>query len=246
MDAENDQREPYTTEELRLLFESEDYRTLSFRRSADFWLPLLGYFTGARLSELVSAKVEQVKQRDGIGFLLLSPGGERSRETRQSRREVPLHPALFDAGLKDYLDTLQAEGHSRLFPCVPLGSSAARHFTDYQRSVGIGGRENKGRHPKSFHSFRSNFIAALVRAGCAEDMARRLAGHAGKDVHAHRYLGRNQLAQKLDAVQTIQAPFHVPKWFDTPEQQFARIHKRARTIPRKPIPHDQATQLNRG
>lgn len=227
--AQQKRNAAYTAEELRLLFESPDYRGVGFGRASGFWLPLLGYFTGARLDELESAKADQIMQRDGMWFILLSPGGAETGKNILSRREVPLHPALVEAGLMDYLEVIRREGHARLFPDT---SRASRDFQHYRHRVGIGSKEGEGRGDKTFHSFRATFITALQRAGYSGDLRRELSGHAPEDVNASTYAqGQLPLSQKLEAVQAIQPPFVVPKWHDTPAQRHAR--KTGRVRPRK-------------
>jgi hypothetical protein len=111
--AKQNHYKAYTQEELRVLFESDDYRLMRFQRASEFWLPLLGYFTGARLDELESAEVSQFMEQDGIQYVLLSPGGAETGKNALSRREVPLHLALLEAGLEDYLAVLRAPGPHR-------------------------------------------------------------------------------------------------------------------------------------
>lgn len=227
--AQQKRNAAYTADELRLLFESPEYREVGFGRASGFWIPLLGYFTGARLDELESAKADQIMQRDGIWFILLSPGGAVTGKNILSRREVPLHPALIEAGLMAYLETLRAEGHTSLFPDT---SRASRDFQTYRQRLGIGSKEGDGRGDKTFHSFRATFITTLQRAGISGDLRRELSGHAPEDVHSGTYAqDQLPLSLKHEVVGKIQPPFSVPRWHDTGGQQFARKHGRVR--PRK-------------
>ena len=47
----------FTDEELRLLFLSPAYRDGTHKRPSDYWVPLLGLFTGARQGELCQLNV---------------------------------------------------------------------------------------------------------------------------------------------------------------------------------------------
>jgi len=53
-------REVYKQEDLNKLFHSEQYRTKSFKYPWQYWLPLLGLYTGARIEELSQLHVEDV------------------------------------------------------------------------------------------------------------------------------------------------------------------------------------------
>jgi hypothetical protein len=73
-------RLPYETEDLKRIFASPIYTDSSYRPTAcagetAYWLPLLGLFTGARLEELGQARVDDVREADGIRFLDISDAG---------------------------------------------------------------------------------------------------------------------------------------------------------------------------
>lgn len=237
-DSEYDHYEAFTPDELRTMFQCEGYLQGTFARSADFWLPLLGFFTGARINELASAKVEQVMQEDGAWGLLLSPGGKKTGKNVQSRRFVPLHSALLAAGFLDYRDALLREGREDLFPDLPndardgKGRSASRDFQTFRRRLGLGAAKGEGRGSKTFHSFRATLATALQNAGFTGDVPRAITGHAATDVHGRVYAqGAVPLAMRQQAVEAIAVPFEVPRWRDSPAQQYARAHGRKQKQP---------------
>ena len=66
-------------------------------KAANFWIPLLGLYTGARLEELCQLLVEDVVKRDGIWCLdMRDDNAERKSVKTGERRIVPLHPFIVD------------------------------------------------------------------------------------------------------------------------------------------------------
>jgi hypothetical protein len=59
--------EALTTEDLRRLFECERYALCRFRKSAEFWAPLIALYTGARVDEIASIKLDAVDEAAAIG-----------------------------------------------------------------------------------------------------------------------------------------------------------------------------------
>ena len=76
-------------------FEPGDVRC----KDAYFWLPILGYYTGARLGELVQLHLDDVILTGPIPFIRITEeGGEqgtahaKSVNSNAGVRQVPLHP----------------------------------------------------------------------------------------------------------------------------------------------------------
>ncbi len=228
--------EPFTEAEQRAMFESEPYRSHLFNRPAKFWLPLLGLTTGARIEELASLTVAQVEARDGIPGLMLSPEGAETGKNEHSRRWVPLHPLMTEAGFQQFVETVRAEGHEALFPDLGKGGdrdgkgkSASRDFMEFRRALGIGAGEKQGRSTKVFHSFRTTLIGSLKVGGVDGDLRRALVGHAPTDVHEETYGGQTDFppSLKLEAMSRACFAFKVPRWTDHPHYREARAMGRA-------------------
>jgi integrase len=62
----DEQRSVFTTEDLEKLFHADQYIKGTHRHPYQFWLPLLGLYTGCRIEELCQLHVVDVKQVDGI------------------------------------------------------------------------------------------------------------------------------------------------------------------------------------
>src|SRR5690606_3461341 len=108
--------------------------------------------------ELMLARVGDIRKEDGVTYLRVTDAGEGRRvKTTSSRRSVPLHPAIIDAGFMQYVakrkatDTLFADAdaaaYSKRFARLldklglsdpALGYHCLRHtFKDACRAAGI-------------------------------------------------------------------------------------------------------------
>jgi len=185
--------ERFSKEDLRALFHSADYQENTFKKASQYWLPLLGLYTGARIDEPSSLLVDDIALQEGVWCMHLStPEANGGGKNKNATRWIPIHPQILNAGFLGYWETVKAEGCRRLFP--ELGESerdgcskrATQEFTDYRRSVKVG--EMTGKSRKVYHSFRSTFISELTERGVNFEIKRRLVGHAGAgDVHDEDY-----------------------------------------------------------
>ena len=187
----------FTPDDLKALFKSDHYRNGAFKTPSEYWLPLLGLHTGARLNELCQLTVEDIAERDGVTTISILDDDENKRlKTTSSRRIIPIHSNLIKCGLLDYVRTI---GKGRIFPELPedparpgnFAPKASEWFTDYRRACGVGELEERSN--KAFHSFRSTLISALRKADVPGDRRRRLAGHEATDVHDRNYTGGDVL-----------------------------------------------------
>jgi integrase len=147
---------------------------------ADYWLPLLALFTGARKGELAKLRAKDVAKDDATGCYMLSITEDKqegkSLKTASSWRTVPVHPELTRLGFLDLVEAAKVRGDADwLLPTVStaraLGTWGER-FGRTLEKLGIGDR-------KGMHSFRHCFKDALRAAGVSEDLSDALTGHSG-------------------------------------------------------------------
>ena len=220
----------FSKNDLEALFHSEAYKTNSFKKASQYWIPLIGLYSGARIDEPASLLVSEIRQLEGVWCYFMS-----SDETNQggkndyAPRWVPIHPELLEAGLLDYWSSIKAEGHSRLFPEMGnaerdgCGKRATVDFTEYRRSVGVGALT--GRSTKAFHSFRSTLISELKERGVDGEMRRALVGHASekRDVHDDIYDQADfQPKKALAAISLANFGLAHPRFVDTESMKNAR------------------------
>lgn len=137
-----------------------------------YWVPLMSLFSGARLGELANLAVADFEVQKGVKVYLIRKG-----KTEESRRVVPLHSALIDLGLWEYVEHLRSLGQTHLFghrPPAMRSKSVGRMWGEWVKRCQIEDAT------KVFHSFRSTVITDLYNAGAPNGAAiRDTVGHAG-------------------------------------------------------------------
>ena len=228
--------EKFTRDDLTLLFESEAYRTGSFDEAFQYWLPVLGLHTGARLEELAQLHLADIRKDASAEIWTIriteevddEDGAESGKNLKNdsSDRICPIHTALETAGFLTYVDALKAEGCDRLFPELSLNASgkvgprASEWFTEYRRGVLVGAVVGRSR--KAFHSFRHTMNSALQGAGVPQEVRERLCGHTSQAVNLRVYGGGLAVRQLADAIGMLNYGIEIPAY--VPSEK----HKRAR------------------
>ncbi|HBJ82299.1 MAG TPA: hypothetical protein DDZ88_00155 [Verrucomicrobiales bacterium] len=200
-------REQFTIDELNLLFRAplysgclDDERNFrmpgkSHPKRGRFWVPLLALFHGTRCNEACQIHTEDVKTRDGILFISIREEEEdgskceKRLKTKQSRREVPVHPELIRMGFAEFVESRRRDTSSpRLFPELTLGHKGypsdafSKWFTRFVQ-VTLG-ESCKAR----MHSFRHQFRDATRAAGLPVETVGLLAGWEAGEGPANRQM----------------------------------------------------------
>lgn len=227
-------KQDLTSEELARLFGGEvhqrGHRPKGGGQEAAFWMPVLGYATGARMGELAQLLLAEVLPRDNVWCLWLTSREaeddasqtlstadrekqvERSLKTGHSRRVVPVHPAVLGLGFIDYVQWLRAQNAVRLFPAIKpdsknnIAGNFSKWFNGYLARVGI------KRRGLDWVSFRHGFKTACRTVRMDSDVQDYLEGHQAH--RASQGYGRFTTAALLDAVTSVQllALAAVPRW----------------------------------
>jgi len=183
--ADSPPRPQFTIEELNRLFRSPLHMECAQgkERGGRFWVPLLSLFHGFRCNEACQLYTEDVKTVEGITFIAIREEREdgskceKKLKTKQSKREVPLHPELIRLGFMDFVQERRRDSTSpRLFPELTPGHKG--YFSDafskwfarfVELTVGSGCRA-------TMHSFRHQFRDATRAARLPAETVARLAG----------------------------------------------------------------------
>jgi hypothetical protein len=153
----------------------------------DFWAPLIGVSTGARLSEIAALPADGIRfdEASGVYVLHIEAREEDGRRVKNvnSIRRVPVPDLLIKLGLIEYVQHVQHLGARTLFPHRPLNPTrmadpskhVSRAFGEYLDVLGITDRR------KTFHSFRHTVVTLMhVRSVPLAD-AVLIVGHAAQD-----------------------------------------------------------------
>jgi integrase len=176
---DDEQRNAFDPAQLTQIFLCEEFRAPpAGRQPNQFWLPILGLFTGARIEELASLKLDDVKDVGGVTVIdINTDAGKKRLKTKNALRQIALHPTVLELGFLDYVKQRRQQGHGVLFPeLLPRrggrkGIAPSRWFARYLDRRGITGKEYV------FHSFRHCLIDALKQADVPETLVKEIAGH---------------------------------------------------------------------
>lgn len=219
-------RRPFTADELRVLFEgpvftgcaSASKRFEPGRKSikdAQYWLPILGYYTGARLGELVQLGVDDVRSEGGISYLDINDVGGTANEPKHLKsaaaaRKIPLHSDLLALGFLDFVRRRkERKSHVRLFPEVRYGADgqASTVFSKrFARLLGSRGLSDPG---LVFHSFRHGAQDAFKNGLNPQYVTDAVIGHADGKVSSG-YGNGPSLEVLQGAVAKMELPVRLP------------------------------------
>lgn len=204
---EKEERDPFTTKELKVIFTAPIYTgcesvrhwrnpgDLLPKSSGIYWVPLISLFSGARLGEIIQLYTDDIREEDGVRYFDINKTGEDKRlKNSNSRRQIPVHPALIDMGLMAHVDARRKQKEKRLFPDLPMGADGyysspfSKHFNRFLTSVGV------KRGTIAFHSFRHSFEDACRDSDISKEIMDALQGH-GEEGMSKRY-GRGYVLKK--------------------------------------------------
>ncbi|MBU9572262.1 phage integrase SAM-like domain-containing protein [Burkholderia multivorans] len=178
------ERNPFTLEELKTIFNSETF--LKARHPDEFWLPLLALFTGGRASELAQLNIIDIGSKNGIPTIIITDENGGRLKSTASKRTIPIHPTLIELGFLEFVDDMRKFGF-QIFPDVKpdifgyCGKEPARRWSTYSDKVGITDKS------KVFHSFRSTANNCLKQNGVSEEARCEFVGHDHDTINSKHY-----------------------------------------------------------
>ncbi len=112
---------------LRASLARQDARISPENAAVRRWVPWILSLTGARVNEITQLRGQDVRERDGIAFIRITPEAGRVKTGRY--RDVPIHPALMAQGFARFVE---ARGRGPLF-YNPARSSGSDQNPIYKR-----------------------------------------------------------------------------------------------------------------
>lgn len=195
-------RLPYETDEARAILDAATKLPLDGPRGgADRYLPLILAYSGMRLAEASGLRCADVKMLDGVWVFVVENNEERRIKTASSRRNVPIHSALIEAGLLEYVERQRTAGVERVFPTLranglnSLGNVFGKFYSRWSRKLVPDRR-------KTAHSWRHTVATKLRQANVREDLMGELLGWTQTKM-ASRYGSGHTVAAKQTAVECI-------------------------------------------
>ena len=196
-------RMPFTEGDLYKIFSSDMYSKQSRPKGgcgeAAYWIPVIGLYAGMRLEEIGQLSISDINREGDIWYFDINDFDSKQLKNKSSIRKVPIHQALLDLGLIDYIDSLEGV---RLFPLLKkdkygkLTQNWSKWFGRHLRRIGITDSS------KVFHSYRHGLKDALRNAGVDEAISDAITGHSSVSIGRSYGSGYN-LTTLNDAVQKV-------------------------------------------
>jgi integrase len=184
------------------------------------WLPWLCCLTGARLSEACQGTKEDVTEMDGVMVLRIHDdaatdghGGVQSLKNAESRRVIPVHPALVAEGFLEYVNALPAR--SPLFPDAKPDKQFGLRSTNAGKKISRWLKAdlllNDPRISPN-HSWRHWFVDACRKVTMSPEVRSALTGHSATRDESDNYgAGMKSMVQVLaENIGTVRCPLVSP------------------------------------
>jgi integrase len=176
------ERTEYTEDEIRTVFESGFFKECNYNEPAQYWVPHIQLFTGARSNEVCQLDVSDIVEIENVWCFRFFPDdyGTQRLKNDQSKRFVPIHSILWEKlGLKKYCEEMRVLSESRqLFPCLLYHPTKQKYnvyygkwYNDFIRKIGA---KRKG---LDTHSFRHTVANLLMNMDVEERIASAILGH---------------------------------------------------------------------
>ena len=190
-------RDMFNDEELLKIFSHKNFTGKKPNRVYQYWSPLIALHSGMRETEIAQIQLSDIMIRDDVYGINVDDEAEgHTIKTDNSRRFVPIHHDLLRFGFKDRVDYLISRGETRLFPelylwetdpnrekpdkKVYMGDTISKWFNGENRFLDkLDIKDGK----LVFHSFRKNFITAMVKKGIPKEDRTAIVGHEDGDAH---------------------------------------------------------------
>jgi integrase len=165
---------PFTADDISTIFDPTAYPA-RMDKPAYRWLPFLALYSGARLEELASLRLDQLQRKGEFWFFNIQ-----KTKNANSRRRIPLYRVILESGFLAYANVLREHGSTQLFPELQPGANGhgknvPRRFADYLDARKI--IDDR----KVPHSFRHTFIKRMTQLNVHPAMLMALVGHYDQD-----------------------------------------------------------------
>ncbi|MGC4059904.1 MAG: site-specific integrase [Aquabacterium sp.] len=203
-------RKPIKADKLAALFAAQLFQAYdlpllkSAGRDAAYWIPVLGAFTGARVTELAQLLVTDIRQDGDLWCIAIKDEQEwQSVKNSPSKRVIPMHHELVRLRLPEYAAKMKQAGHERLFPMAPVSAlnNAGGPFATWFSKLKIAhgwGPEN------TFHSFRHTIETMLKRKKVYPFNINAYTGHKQQGGDADTTYSHPEPADLLDVAEAVQ------------------------------------------
>lgn len=196
---------PFTDAQVGEIFSSELYTGVPSpgltSNHSHWWLLLISLHTGARPTELVQLRLDDVTEVEGVLVMRITADESKGQsvKTKAGHRIVPVHPKLLELGFADLITKSREAGEDRVLHGIHKGTKqsggpAGFWFKRYKK-LHIPELESQG---KPLYSFRSTFIThALNEAKIELPYVQQMVGHERSQMGVTRVYDAGAGAKRL-------------------------------------------------
>ena len=213
-------RTHFTEEDLTRIFNAGTYPETTLERNGqnngNYWVPIIGVFTGARRNEICQLTLKDIQQADDVWIFNISEAWDedervdKSVKTAAGVRQLPIHQQIIDLGFLAYVEFIKKRNYTRIFPDFSYfegygyGKNFGKWFNKYIARIGVKPTDKKSL-KKDFHSFRYTASNCLKQAGVEEAIANEIEGHEKSNtmsysLYADAYNPKNLLDKGINKI----------------------------------------------
>lgn len=183
-------REGFTDSDIKKLFSTEIHSAESKKKSKynyQYWIPLLGLYSGGRLDELCQLHTDDVIEVEGIWCISINRNTKNKKlKNASSERVVPLHSKLIEIGFLKFVEYQRSKKQERLFTELKLardgyGGIVSKWFSGFKTKAGITSKT------KVFHSFRHTVADRLKQKSIVREKIGSILGHKDDNITTGLY-----------------------------------------------------------
>jgi integrase len=172
---QSEKKRSFTDEEAKIILRAAAAEADPVRR----WVPWIGAYSGARVSEICQLRSEDIIQIEQIWCMKLDPEAG-SLKTSGSERLIPLHPALIEVGFLDFVGKAKS---GPLFASLSpdkfgkRGGNGTKVIGRFVRQLGL-----TDTRLSPSHSWRHRIKTSGRKYGLAQDILDAITGHGARSV----------------------------------------------------------------
>ena len=199
-------RSPFTSEELRKIFNPNTYANPKCRKDMPrFWVPLIALYHGCRLNEICQLDTADIVLNKKVPCIQIQANEDKSIKNRSSERIVPIHPKLIEMGFLSYVDYRRRYKKDKLFDFTKkktgnYGGAMQHWFARYLDKINI--KETD----KVFHSFRHTFETKAVEVKIPAEYQNAICGWTDNGVGQRVYGRHKDINVMLEEISKISYP----------------------------------------
>ena len=166
----------FSPEVLQAIFSKPIFTAHNIKSPSQFWIPLIGLFSGMHLQEIFNLRCDDISLVSDIWCFTVTDTAQHINAANTTR-QVPVHSTLLRLGFRTYFEDIKKTGAVFLFPEIVTAPGKVSNTTMYRFSCDIFAIANSKNTYGIFHDLRENFAHFYFRLGYREDVVPALIGY---------------------------------------------------------------------